>query len=72
MTNELKQKANLFRDKTIKLGYSDNLRKIVCFLIGGEPKIKNEDEIMDKINDLIDKGLTENEFIIKAIEIVTN
>ena len=69
MTESLKKKAKFFSNKTKELGYSDNLRKIICFLVGGEPKVINEEEIMDKINSLLDEKLTEEDFIIKAIEI---
>ncbi len=71
MKEGLKKKANFFRDKTKELGYSDNLRKTICFLVGGEPKIKNEEILMDEINSLLDKKLTEQEFILKAIELAT-
>ncbi len=72
MKDSLKKKANIFRDKTIELGYSDNLRKTICFLVGGEPKVKNEEVLIDEIINLLDKNLSEEEFILKSIEIATN
>ncbi len=70
MRDALKSKLNIFRDKSKELGYSDACRKIVCFLIGGEPKLKNEEKVLEEFNLLLDKKLNENDFLEKAISIV--